>query len=237
MAGIKALNRRFPHAWNVIAPIEEQMREHVWRQVYEDIQQQDTKPNGWRSEKPWDYVIKHTAYGREDPAPRDKWWARHLEALITPGQMGQLPLNAGTLHIPNAPKLQNLPSQAAAAQVRPDQQPAPPGPGQGGRGNRNRNNLNRDAGGGRGGGKGRGNQRGDKGTPSLPALQDGCPICGQAGHNADSCPSLFAEANKQQQREEPRKEKRKRGNGNTPPAQGGGGTRRRKGNKGAQIPK
>ena len=169
------------------------MREEIWRRVFEEYRADP--PAGWRKDKPWEWTIRHTAYGREAPAPRDKWWARATEFLWLPRapQSGATDPRGlgrdaalGALQIPHPSTSPYLSGQAAAAAAGGFLALADrPGPGKGGKGGKDKNGKQ-----GKGKGNKNGNGRNGKGNQGG---REGCSICGSPKHLSANCPILQQE--------------------------------------------
>ena len=178
--GIRSLAARYPNGWSIIGPIEERMRENVWREILEAITDKPSRPDNFKEDRPWEWVIRHSAYGREDPAPKAKWWEKATEALwlSKPGAgagMDNHP-STGALNLPPPPQNPSLAQQALRdAKVHIG---------------------NGEGGGRRGGGK----NKGGKGDQTAPRR---CIICQKEGHDHTSCPTLGGGAPAGQQPADP----------------------------------
>ena len=250
--GIEALNNRYPNSWSQIGPLEERMREHTWVEVHEGLLALEPKdrPGAFRAERPWDYVIKHTAYGREHPAPRQRWWERGTETLWLPQHSPTAITNHpdyGSMNLPQPPTQQPLSQQAIRAQqvhlaqavAKEVAKAVGGGQGSGGRGDGGgRPDGGRGGGGGRGdrgrgaGGRGGGGGRGDRG--GHLAIVDGCTICGAPDHNHNNCPDRVRKGDKPKDKanKAARAEQRKRAAAAGQPE---GGRKKKKGGRGGRA--
>jgi len=105
--GLRQLTILFPHGWGTLVTADEIMRSERWEVALE--QAMAAPPPGMDEQRPWDYIILNSAYGRD--GVRSHWWETRV---VLPLLQGASHRQAGT----TAARLESsftVPSFAASA--------------------------------------------------------------------------------------------------------------------------